>query len=111
MQREPAAFLWDVHEAALRIKEFVSGFDFATFSTNVLVQSAVERQFEIIGEALNQLSQFAPDIVAHPRLQTDHRVPKHSDSRLRRARSSNHLESDRTTSAGAGINCPCPVRC
>jgi uncharacterized protein with HEPN domain len=34
------------------------------FSSNAMVQSAVERQFEIIGEALNQLSKIAPDITA-----------------------------------------------
>ena len=28
MQGEPAAFLWDVHEATLRIREFVAGHDF-----------------------------------------------------------------------------------
>ena len=55
MQREPAAFLWDVHEATLRIREFVAGHDFSSYSASVLRQSAVERQFEIIGEALNQL--------------------------------------------------------
>jgi len=64
MQREPAAFLWDVHEATLRIREFIVGQDFATYSASVLVQSAVERQFEIIGEALNQLSKIAPDIAS-----------------------------------------------
>jgi uncharacterized protein with HEPN domain len=56
MQREPAAFLWDVHQATLRIREFVAGGDFNTYKGSYLVQSAVERQFEIIGEALNQLS-------------------------------------------------------
>jgi uncharacterized protein (DUF433 family) len=54
MQREPAAFLWDVHESALRIREFVFGHDFEAFSASVLLQSAIERQFEIIGEALKQ---------------------------------------------------------
>jgi uncharacterized protein with HEPN domain len=64
MQREPAAFLWDVREAALRIHEFVVGLDFEKFAASALVQSAVERQFEIIGEALNQLSKMAPDIAS-----------------------------------------------
>lgn len=40
MRREPAAFLWDVHEAALRIHEFVIGHDFEKFAASVLVQSA-----------------------------------------------------------------------
>jgi uncharacterized protein with HEPN domain len=62
MQREPAAFLWDVNEAAARIREFVVGHNFETFTASVLVQSAVERQFEVIGEALKQLSKVAPDI-------------------------------------------------
>lgn len=64
MQREPAAFLWDVHEAALRIREFVAGYDFDKFAASALVQSAVERQFEIIGEALNQLSKVAPEVAS-----------------------------------------------
>lgn len=64
MQREPAAFLWDVHEATLRIREFIVTQDFETYSASVLVQSAVERQFEIIGEALNQLSKIAPDVAS-----------------------------------------------
>jgi uncharacterized protein with HEPN domain len=47
-----------------RQREFLHGYDFPKYSNNVLVQSAVERQFEIIGEALNQLSKVAPDIAA-----------------------------------------------
>ena len=64
MQREPAAFLWDVHEATLRIREFVAGHDFNTYKNSNLVQSAVERQFEITGEGLNQLSNTAPELAA-----------------------------------------------
>ena len=63
MRRKPAAFLWDVREAALRIQEFVAGRDFAAFSSDVMVRSAVERQVEIIGEALNQLSRSSPAMV------------------------------------------------
>jgi uncharacterized protein with HEPN domain len=64
MRREPAAFLWDVNTAGRRIREFVEGLDQEAFLSNQLVQSAVERQFEIIGEALNQLSKVAPGISA-----------------------------------------------
>ncbi|MDB6159722.1 MAG: hypothetical protein JWO04_3428 [Gammaproteobacteria bacterium] len=64
MRREPAAFLWDVREAAMRIREFIADRTFDRFSGEVMVQSAVERQFEIIGEALNQLSKIAPDVTA-----------------------------------------------
>jgi len=55
MRRRPEAFLWDIREAAARIREFVGDLDLAGFSRSTLVQAAVERQFEIIGEALNQL--------------------------------------------------------
>lgn len=56
MQRDPRAFLWDVREAALAIQSFTSNMDASAYADNDLAQSAVERKFEIIGEALNQLA-------------------------------------------------------
>lgn len=64
MRREPAAFLWDIREAANLIREFVSGIGVEEFTKSALIRSAVERQFAIIGEALSQLSRIAPDVVA-----------------------------------------------
>lgn len=64
MRREPAAYLWDIREAALRIREFVVGYDFARYVGSELIQSAVERQFEIIGEALSQLAKVAPAVAS-----------------------------------------------
>ena len=74
MQRDPRAWLWDVREAALAIESFVAGLDQAGYATSDLVHSAVERKFEVIGEALNQLSKadsmlsgkvpYLPQIVA-----------------------------------------------
>lgn len=58
MQRDPRAFLWDVREAALAIQTFTTGLDVNAYENNQLVQAAVERKFEVIGEALNQLSKL-----------------------------------------------------
>lgn len=64
MQRDPRAFLWDVQDAALSIQSFIKGMDRDTYLGNAMVQAAVERKFEIIGEALNQLSKLDPTLVA-----------------------------------------------
>ena len=55
MQRDARAFLWDAHAAAEAILEFVDGKSYSDYAGDRLLRSAVERQFEIIGEALNQL--------------------------------------------------------
>ena len=52
MQRDPRAFLWDVREAAAAIESFTQGMDAAAYGANAMAQAAVERKFEIIGEAL-----------------------------------------------------------
>ena len=64
MQRDPRAFLWDVREAALAIQTFTAGMDLATYAANEMAQSAAERKFEIIGEALNQLAKLDPALAA-----------------------------------------------
>lgn len=55
MQRDPRAYLWDAREAAAAILEFVADKTFEDNASGRLLRSAVDRQFEIIGEALNQL--------------------------------------------------------
>lgn len=51
MQRDPRAFLWDVREAALAIQSFTAGMSVEAYANNEMAQAAVERKFEIIGEA------------------------------------------------------------
>ena len=58
MQRDPRAFLCNVREAALAIQTFTADMDMIAFENSALVQAAVERKFEVIGEALNQLSKL-----------------------------------------------------
>ena len=64
MARDPRAYLWDVREAGQAIQSFVRGMDAAAFACDVLVQAAVERKFEVIGEALNQLAKVDPALAA-----------------------------------------------
>lgn len=56
MQPESPALIWDARRAAGRVVEFVSGRSWDDYRQDVMLRSAVERQFQIIGEALNRLS-------------------------------------------------------
>ena len=64
MQHDPRAWLWDVRQAADSIAAFVQGRSFADYAADLMLRSAVERQFEIAGEALSRLSREAPEIAA-----------------------------------------------
>jgi uncharacterized protein with HEPN domain len=63
MRRDPRAYLWDICNSAEAIFSFCAERTFDDYQENAMLRSAVERQFEIIGEALNQLSKTSPDIV------------------------------------------------
>lgn len=62
MKREPIAFLWDAIDAANFIERHTAGIEEVEFSKIPLLQPAIERKFEIIGEALNKLSKLRPDV-------------------------------------------------
>jgi uncharacterized protein with HEPN domain len=61
MRPESVALLWDVRNAAARITGFIDGVDSATYAEDELRRSAVERQLEIIGEALKNLRNVDPE--------------------------------------------------
>ncbi|MYC08054.1 MAG: DUF86 domain-containing protein [Chloroflexi bacterium] len=56
MQVEAKCLLFEIQQAAGHIVEFTQGVSFADYQNSALIRSAVERQFEIIGEAVNRLS-------------------------------------------------------
>ena len=58
MQRDPKSLLWDAHAAAEVIAAVTAGKSFAEFDRDIVLRSAVERQFEIIGEAFAQLARI-----------------------------------------------------
>ena len=51
-----AAYLWDMVEAAREIRGFVKGIAAREFLRNRMIQMAVERAVEIIGEAARHVS-------------------------------------------------------
>jgi uncharacterized protein with HEPN domain len=57
--------LHDALESARYVVQFVSGTDFASFRSNRMLRSAVERQLEIVGEALGRARVESPDLASH----------------------------------------------
>jgi uncharacterized protein with HEPN domain len=56
--------MWDAHEAARGIADMTAGKSFADFNSDLVLRSAVERQFEILGEALGQLARLDAALAA-----------------------------------------------
>ena len=61
---DPRKYLWDASRAAELARQFASGRSYADYEGDPMLRSAVERQLEIVGEALNQLSKADPRIAA-----------------------------------------------
>lgn len=58
MQVEAKKYLYDIQQAVQRLTEFTAGKRFEDYEREVMLRAAVERQFEIIGEALAQLAKL-----------------------------------------------------
>ena len=64
MPRDTLGLLKDIREAAGFIVDDTSGKTFDAFMQNRRTRQVVERNFEIIGEAVNRLNRQDPDAVA-----------------------------------------------
>jgi uncharacterized protein with HEPN domain len=90
MRLESKKYLYDIAHAAASAMEFIGGKSFPDYTSDAMLRSAAERQLEIVGEALVQLSRTdaatASKISEHQRIiafrnilihgyaQIDHRI-------------------------------------
>jgi uncharacterized protein with HEPN domain len=64
MQLEAKKHLYDIQQAAERIAEFTAGKQLEDCRRQAMLRAAVERQFEIIGEALARLARLDEALAA-----------------------------------------------
>ena len=62
MRPESRKLLWDAVRAADLISSFCAGKRLVDYAADEQLSSAVERQFEIIGEALGKFAKDEPDL-------------------------------------------------
>ena len=65
MRPDVRKYLYDIQKACELIGRFISGKTFVDYSTDALLKSGVERQFEIIGEALSQALKLDSSLAGH----------------------------------------------
>lgn len=71
MKDEARKHLHDIREAVVAIRRFVRGKSLENYRTDEMLRSAVERKFEIIGEALNRLFRGTPELMTRVRNHRD----------------------------------------
>ena len=55
-ERDDASLLWDMLQAARKVRQFVAGKTFYDYGRDEVLQAAVERKLEIVGEAARAVS-------------------------------------------------------
>ena len=64
MRPEVRKHLYDMQQACQHIAAFVSGKTASDYRSDLMLQSAVERQFQIVGEALSQALKIEPQVAS-----------------------------------------------
>ena len=64
MQLEARKYLYDIQQASALIAEFTAGKDFDDYRHDAMLRAAVEREFEIVGEAVARLARLDERLAA-----------------------------------------------
>src|SRR5207245_2161524 len=84
IQPKSPKLLDDIRDAAAFIRQVTDGKSLEAYRADRLLRQAVERNFEIIGEAVGRLARTDPDLVARiGRAPPNHRFSQRVDSRVR----------------------------
>ena len=62
MRLETKKYVYDIQQAANLLDEFTTDKSFADYEADAMLRAAVERQFEIVGEAMAQLARLDEDL-------------------------------------------------
>ncbi len=71
MPHDPEKYLFDIDSSCTFLLEFTKGRTVDDYSRDRAFRAAVERELQIIGEAVMQLDRLAPQLAA--------RIPEHRD--------------------------------
>jgi uncharacterized protein with HEPN domain len=63
MEHDPKGYIFDILQACKYIQQFTAGKNFDEYISDILLKSAVERQFAIIGEALSRVKKEEPGLL------------------------------------------------
>lgn len=63
MEHDPKGYIFDILQACNHINQFTAGKNFDEYTSDILLKSAVERQFAIIGEALSKVKKEEPNLL------------------------------------------------
>ena len=64
MRLEARKYLYDMQRAAALLREFTDNKSFADYERDAMLRAAVEREFEIIGEAMTRLARVDESVAA-----------------------------------------------
>ena len=63
MENKIKKYAFDIQESINAIQNYIVGLNYDDFLSQRMVRKAVEREFEIIGEAMNRINKIDPDVV------------------------------------------------